>query len=99
MFPRDCDNSKQFFMISQTRGSVGRSVINIEPSPLPSDPSMKPRFQFVGTQFLRFIIGCEDGTFWTGTEWTRQRSKAMLYAHLEIVRADIRMLKRRRKPQ
>jgi len=63
---------------------------------------MKPRLpklglQLVGTRFLRFIIGRDDGTFWNGREWIPQRSKAMLYAHLNIVRDDILMLKRNRR--
>ena len=56
--------------------------------------------QIVGHRFIRFIIGCNDGTYWTGTEWTPQRHKALLYAHLDVVRTDFRKLKRnRRNPQ
>ena len=66
---------------------------------------MKPKLpkigvQITGRQFLRFILAADDGTYWTGTEWSPNRREALLYSHIEFVRADLRTLKRnRRKPQ
>ena len=47
----------------------------------------------VGRRFPRFVIRCDSTTFWTGGEWTLQRSKALLYAHLDLARSDLRSLK------
>jgi len=62
--------------------------------------SPKIGIQLVGRQFLRFVISADDGTYWTGSEWSANRRDALLYYHIELVRSDLRKLKRnRRKPQ
>lgn len=56
--------------------------------------------QITGRQFLRFILAREDGTYWTGSGWSDNRSHALLYFHIELIREDLRKLKRnRRKPR
>jgi len=56
--------------------------------------------QLVGKHFLRFIIANDLQEYFTGTEWSRNRREALLYAHIELVRSDLRKLKRnRRNPQ
>jgi hypothetical protein len=54
----------------------------------------------VGKHFIRFIISAEDGTYWTGGGWSPHRGKSLLYAHIEVVQADLHRIKRsRRKPR
>ena len=50
--------------------------------------------QIVGTRWLRFIIANERQRVWTGERWSDRRSDALLYAHVEVVRADVKNLKR-----
>jgi hypothetical protein len=50
--------------------------------------------QIVGTRWLRFIIANERRQVWTGSRWSDRRSDALLYAHVEVVRADFKNLKR-----
>jgi len=51
--------------------------------------------QIVGIRFLRFVIADDRGQVWTGTRWSDRRSDALLYAEVEVVRQDVRRLKRR----
>jgi hypothetical protein len=57
--------------------------------------------QLVGKHFLRFIIANDLQEYYTdSSEWSPNRRDALLYAHIELVRFDLRRLKRnRRKPQ
>ena len=50
--------------------------------------------QIVGTRWLRFIIANERQQVWTGEGWSDRRSDALLYAHVDVVRADVKNLKR-----
>ena len=50
--------------------------------------------QIVGTRWLRFIIANQRQQVWTGKGWSNRRSDALLYAHVEVVRADFKNLKR-----
>ncbi len=66
---------------------------------------MKPRLpklgvHLIGKHFVRFIIAAEDKTYWTGRGWSSDRAKALLYAHIDVVQADLRRIKQnRRKPK
>jgi hypothetical protein len=50
--------------------------------------------QIVGTRWLRFIIANQRQQVWTGNGWSDRRSDALLYAHVDVVRADVKNLKR-----
>lgn len=50
--------------------------------------------QIVGTRWLRFIIANERQQVWTGEGWSDCRSDALLYSHVEVVRTDVKNLKR-----
>jgi hypothetical protein len=50
--------------------------------------------QIVGTRWLRFIIANERRQVWTGSRWSDRRSDALVYAHIELVRADVSNLRR-----
>jgi hypothetical protein len=50
--------------------------------------------QIACTRWLRFRIANDAGQFWTGTAWADCRSGALLYAHAEVVRADVKKLNR-----
>jgi Ethanolamine utilization protein EutJ (predicted chaperonin) len=61
---------------------------------------MRPRRPQIGVQitnarFLRFVIANDRRQVWTGMEWSDNRSDALIYAHVEIVRQDVQHLKRR----
>ena len=49
----------------------------------------------VGTQFPRFVIVNNRKQFWTGTDWTIDWRKVMLYAHAWIVQRDAEELKQK----
>jgi hypothetical protein len=55
--------------------------------------------QIVGRQFLRFLIANDRQEYWTGADWSPDRAKALIYAHLHLIRSDLRKLKRNRKTQ
>ncbi len=59
-------------------------------------PYKRPKIgvQIVGTRWLRFIIANQRQQVWTGEEWSNRRSDALLYAHVDMVRADVKNLKR-----
>jgi len=59
-------------------------------------PHKRPKIgvQIVGTRWLRFIIANEWQQVWAGDRWSDSRSDALLYAHVEAVRADVKNLKR-----
>ena len=44
--------------------------------------------QLFGRYWLRFILAREDQMYWTGHGWTPFRRRALLYAHLDLVRHD-----------
>ncbi len=50
--------------------------------------------QIACTRWLRFRIANDAGQFWTGNDWADRRSGALLYAHAEVVSADVKKLKR-----
>jgi hypothetical protein len=58
-------------------------------------PHKNPKIsiQIACTRWLRFVITNDADQFWTGTDWA-DRSGALLYAHAELVRADVGKLKR-----
>ncbi len=60
-------------------------------------PRKRPQIgvQIVGTRFLRFAIADDRQQVWTGSGWSDRRSDALLYAQTEVVRQDVRLLKRR----
>ena len=51
--------------------------------------------QITNARWLRFVIANSRGQVWTGNRWSDCRSDALLYAHVESVRQDVKMLKRR----
>jgi hypothetical protein len=51
--------------------------------------------QIAGTRFVRLVITNDRQQVWMGNGWSDRRSDALLYAHVAVVRQDIRMLKRR----
>lgn len=53
--------------------------------------------QIVGRRFIRFVIGDDQGQYWTGGGWSPDRSHALLYADLDLVRADLKKLKKNRR--
>jgi hypothetical protein len=63
--------------------------------------STKIGVTIVGHTFVRFILARNDGHFWTGTDWSPNRHKALLYFHLDLIQKDRRRLlaqdRRRRK--
>jgi Ethanolamine utilization protein EutJ (predicted chaperonin) len=60
-------------------------------------PRERPKIgvQIAGTRFLRFVIANDQQQVWTGLEWSDRRGDALLYAHVEVVRQDVKILKRR----
>lgn len=48
--------------------------------------------QLFGRHWPRFILARGDQMYWMGTGWTPHRRCALLYAHLDLVREDRRML-------
>jgi len=50
--------------------------------------------QIVGKRWLRFIIAKQRQQVWTGNGWSDSRSDALLYAHVDVIRADFKNLKR-----
>jgi hypothetical protein len=56
--------------------------------------SHKLGVQILTSQFPRFVIARSDGQYWDGSGWMSGRRHAIVYAHLDLVRADLRMLKR-----
>ena len=57
-------------------------------------PSSQIGVQIVGTRWLRFIIANQRQQVWTGKGWSERRSDALLYAHVDVVRNDVKNLKR-----
>lgn len=54
---------------------------------------MKLKVEQIGNPtFPRYGISCENGVWWTGTEWTPDRKKAALYAKLATARDDWKRL-------
>lgn len=50
--------------------------------------------QILTSQFPRFVIARSDSRYWDGSDWISDRRHALVYAHLHLVRADLKMLKR-----
>jgi hypothetical protein len=46
-------------------------------------------------RWLRLVIANDRQQVWTGRGWSDRRADALLYAHVEVVRQDVRQLKRR----
>jgi len=59
-------------------------------------PHIRPKIvvQIVATRWLRFIIANQCRQVWTGEGWSDLHSDALLYAHVDVVRADVKNLKR-----
>jgi hypothetical protein len=49
----------------------------------------------VGTRWLRLVIFNERGQVWTGAGWSDRRGDARLYADVEVVRREVKRLRRR----
>ena len=54
-----------------------------------------PRIEMriVNVTFPRFVI-VDRRRFWTGNGWSRRLRRALLYAHADLLRDDIEMLKK-----
>lgn len=52
--------------------------------------------QIVGIRFLRFVIANDRGQVWTGAGWSDRRADARLYAQVEVVRREVKNLRRLR---
>jgi hypothetical protein len=50
------------------------------------------RVRQVGDQFPRYIVACENGTFWTGSGWSPKVKDALKYASLPVIRDDWKRL-------
>ncbi len=63
-------------------------------------PHKNPKIgvQIACTRWLRFVITNDADQFWTGTDWA-DRSGALLYAHVDLVRADVKRLRRGHRKQ
>ncbi len=61
---------------------------------MPHKKSSQLGVQIVGTRWLRFIIANGRKQVWTGHGWSDRRGDALLYAHVDVVRADVKNLKR-----
>jgi hypothetical protein len=44
--------------------------------------------QLLGRHWPRFVLARSDQMYWTGHGWTPFRRRALLYAHLDVVRGD-----------
>lgn len=54
---------------------------------------MKLKVQQIGNpKFPRYAIVCENGVWWTGTEWSHEKKKAALYAKLAAAKEDWKKL-------
>ena len=51
--------------------------------------------QIANARFLRLVMANDRQQVWTGKGWSHRRSDPMLYADIEVVRQDVRNLKRR----
>jgi hypothetical protein len=49
--------------------------------------------RIVNVTFPRFVI-VDRRRFWTGNGWSRRLRRALLYAHADLLRDDIEMLKK-----
>jgi hypothetical protein len=58
-------------------------------------PSNRPHIgvQILTCRWPRFIIARSDQRYWNGEVWIADRRKALVYAHLHAVRADLKKLK------
>lgn len=55
---------------------------------------LKIEMRIINVTFPRFVIVDGRGRHWTGKAWSRQLRRALLYAHADLLRADIEMLKK-----
>ena len=53
----------------------------------------KIEMRIINTEFPRFVI-VDRRRYWTGTGWSRRLHEAYLYAHADVLREDIKRLKR-----
>ena len=51
--------------------------------------------QIANARWLRLVIANDRQQVWTGRGWSDRRADALLYAHVEVVRQDVKNLKRR----
>jgi hypothetical protein len=77
------------------RGAVVLS--GLDDSLLPTRPIMSRRsstigVQLIGQRFPRFVLARTDGCVWTGSAWTHDRSRALLYYHLSVIEKDYHKL-------
>jgi hypothetical protein len=53
----------------------------------------KIEMRIVNVQFPRFVI-VDRHRYWTGRGWSLKRRDALVYAHADLLRDDIEMLKK-----
>jgi len=53
----------------------------------------KIEMRIVNVTFPRFVI-VDRRRYWTGNGWSLRRRDALLYAHADLLRQDIEMLKK-----
>jgi hypothetical protein len=61
--------------------------------------SLEIGVQILTSQFPRFVIARSDQRYWNGDAWISDRRRALVYAHLHLVRSDLKILKRQMRRQ
>jgi hypothetical protein len=54
----------------------------------------KIEMRIINVTFPRFVIVDDHRRYWTGRGWSRRLRKASVYAHADVLRDDIEMLKK-----
>jgi hypothetical protein len=53
---------------------------------------MKLTVEMIGDRFPRYILACENRTYWTGGGWSPKKAAALKYASLRVIRDDWKRL-------
>ena len=54
--------------------------------------TMKLTVEQIGDRFPRYILVCENRTYWTGADWSPREADALKYASLRVIRDDWKRL-------
>jgi hypothetical protein len=54
--------------------------------------TMKLTVEMIGDRFPRYILACENRTYWTGADWSPRKADALKYASLRVIRDDWKRL-------